>query len=395
MIIRLSSSTLRRKRPETRPRLIGLDVLRFLAVSLVLHVHALQAFGTPAAGKSFGSWEILLALLPLGMYGVDIFFVLSGFLVSGLFFQELARTGTVSPGRFLIRRGFKIYPAFWLLIVVTVVVQFFQTGKINTKGLLAELFFFQNYVMGLWYHTWTLAVEEHFYLLLAGLFLVLKSFPDPHGKPRLNVIPRVVDVIILSCLAARIVTWWFSYQISTSHPQLLTSATHVRLDALFFGVWLAHGWHNTWSNAFKNRLLAWRWGWAALGLLLISPISDRLLSIQVWRIFGFMLVYVGAGCLLIAALSLDHFRRPAWLEWLAWLGKHSYSVYLWHMLVLAGVRPLLGPISSSFGNYLLKELIFVAASWTIGIIMARLIEFPMLRLRDKWFPGREQHVKLA
>ena len=249
--------------------------------------------------------------------------------------------------------------------------------------------------MGLWYHTWTLAVEEHFYLVLAGLFLVLKRFPDANGKVRLKVIPRVVDAVILSCLGARILTWWFSAQITLDHQQWFGSVTHVRIDALFFGVWLAHGWHNCWDKALKAKLLSFRYLWAVLGFVLISPITDWVMDVETWRIFGFMVVYVGAGCLLIAALSLDYFRCPAWFNWLASLGKHSYSVYLWHMLVLAWMQPLLGTKSSGMGIFLIKEFIYVASSWVFGIIMARIIEFPMLRLRDKLFPARMKNAKPA
>ena len=384
----LNKITDKPKPADSSHRLIGLDVLRFLAVTLVLHIHALQGFGPSPAGTALGIPGRILDLIPPGMHGVDIFFVLSGFLVSGLFFQELARTGTVSAGRFLVRRGFKIYPAFWLLILVTVLVQWLQTGRVNSKGLLAELLFFQNYVVGLWDHTWTLAIEEHFYFLLAAIFFVLKRFPDASGRITLKAIPRVVDVVILSCLAARVLTWWFSEKISIANPRWLGSVTHVRIDALFFGVWLAHGWHNCWSDARKARLLSFRYLWVALGFVLISPLSEYLLDVESWRVFGVMVVYVGAGCLLMAALSLDPFRCPGWVGGFAWLGRHSYSVYLWHMLVLAWMPPLLGTRSSGIGVFLIKELIYVASSWIFGIIMARLIEIPMLRLRDRVFPER-------
>jgi peptidoglycan/LPS O-acetylase OafA/YrhL len=282
-----------------------------------------------------------------------------------------------------------------LLIIVTVILQYYQTGRINSKGLLAELFFFQNYVMGLWYHTWTLAVEEHFYLILAGVFLVLKRFSGADGKPNLKVIPRVVDVVILLCLTARILTWWFSHEIGANNSQWFGSVTHVRIDALFFGVWLSYGWHVGWSAQAKARVLSLRFVWLAVGILLISPITDHVMDVESWRVFGFMVIYVGAGCLLLAALSLDYVRCPAWIECFAWLGKHSYSVYLWHMLVLAWMQPLLGEKSSGMGIFLLKELIYVAVSWIFGIIMARIIEIPMLRLRDRLFPARVAKEKPA
>ncbi len=81
-----------------------LDVLRAVAVLLVFSRHSTGA----------------LLVSHLGWVGVDLFFVLSGFLVSGLLFREYQQDGQLLPGRFLIRRGFKIYPQFYLLVVVTI-----------------------------------------------------------------------------------------------------------------------------------------------------------------------------------------------------------------------------------------------------------------------------------
>jgi peptidoglycan/LPS O-acetylase OafA/YrhL len=137
-------------------RFFGLDVLRFVAVTLVLHIHAVLGLNLFHTGSPTPT-GILEAILPPGRYGVDIFFVLSGFLVSGLLFKEYKRTGTVSPGRFFIRRAFKIYPAFWLLILGTVILRFRNYGKVDWLGLAHELFFIQNYMPGPWGHTWSLA----------------------------------------------------------------------------------------------------------------------------------------------------------------------------------------------------------------------------------------------
>ena len=364
-------------------------MLRFVAVSLVLHIHSLQAFGPLQTGAAPGIPGLLLELLPPGRRGVDIFFVLSGFLVSGLFFKELALRGTVSPGRFLIRRAFKIYPGFWLLILVTAILRLQQSGQVSLKALCAELFFYQNYVTGLWPHTWTLAIEEHFYLILAGLFFALKQVAGPQGTVNLKVIPRIFDVVICSCLAAKILTWWFTDGINSSNYQWFDRVTHVRIDALFFGMWLAHVWHNCWNESMKTRVLSFRYLWAGAGLLLISGLAEWTMGLATWYVFGFVMVYLGAGCLLIASLSLDYGRCPAWFKGIAWLGKHSYSVYLWHLLTLEWLQPVLGAGSSSLGVYLMKESVFLAGCWSFGILTARIVEIPMLRLRDRLFPARQ------
>src|ERR1043166_4604044 len=139
-----------------RPRVIGLDLLRLVAIVLVLGRHAEQPpAGVPLASGLVESWQ------RGGWVGVDLFFVLSGFLVSGLLFAEFASRGQISVLRFYVRRGWRIYPAFYLLIATTILGRtvFFQAP--SGRHVLAEVFFLQSYATGLWNHTWSLAVEEH------------------------------------------------------------------------------------------------------------------------------------------------------------------------------------------------------------------------------------------
>src|SRR6188474_3449733 len=125
-------------------RLRELDFLRGIAIVLVLMRHQyLSGFTTT-----------------MGWVGVDLFFVLSGFLVSGLLFREYLREGTVHVTRFLIRRGLKIYPAFYVFLLLSV---WFgvtvRQAQIPPRLLVGEILFLQNYVGRLWPHTWSLAVE--------------------------------------------------------------------------------------------------------------------------------------------------------------------------------------------------------------------------------------------
>src|SRR3954467_2052645 len=150
-------------------RIVGLDLLRLLAVGLVLGRHLWDAPPSLPEGARafFAAWQ------RGGWVGVDLFFVLSGFLVSGLLFTEFRAHGSISPLRFYARRAWKIYPPYLVMIAAT-------TGAILAQGfvferiqLVAEVLFFQNYVKGLWNHTWSLAVEEHFYLLLPLVCLLV------------------------------------------------------------------------------------------------------------------------------------------------------------------------------------------------------------------------------
>src|SRR5688500_11469744 len=108
-----------------------------------------------------------------GLIGVDLFFVLSGFLVSGLLFREYIQHKKVNAKLFLIRRGFKIYPLFYLALLITVVIELWLGSKISKRALVSEMLFMQNYYLNMWNHTWSLAVEEHFYFAVALLIVIL------------------------------------------------------------------------------------------------------------------------------------------------------------------------------------------------------------------------------
>ena len=158
-------------------RLPFLDILRALAILLVLGRHIPWSWteGTDLLSASLVIWQ------RGGWIGVDLFFVLSGFLVSGLLFREYEAFGSVQAGRFLVRRGLKLYPAFWAFLATSLIVLSWQGSTLRWGSIVAELLFVQNYFEGVWIHTWTLAVEEHFYLLLT-LFVMAAIERRPAGS---------------------------------------------------------------------------------------------------------------------------------------------------------------------------------------------------------------------
>jgi len=163
-------------------RLIGLDLLRLLAVLLVFFRHSRPPVAT---FMSVGGWV-----------GVDIFFVLSGFLVSGLVFKEYQLLGTFHPWKFLARRGFKIYPAFYCFIGVTVCLGLVTPSR---NQLMSDLFFVQSYFPPIQIHTWSLAVEEHFYLLLTLVFYAMTRGKAGTGNP-FRLIPSLSVGLACICL---------------------------------------------------------------------------------------------------------------------------------------------------------------------------------------------------
>ena len=124
-------------------RNLGLDLLRLFAVVLVLGRH----LSLPTkSGIFLDAWRTG------GWVGVDLFFVLSGFLISGLLFREYQQQGRIHLKRFLVRRGFKIYPPYYVLVAVTLFVFVSEGRPISNRHLLGTLFFLNNYLGGLWGH---------------------------------------------------------------------------------------------------------------------------------------------------------------------------------------------------------------------------------------------------
>lgn len=361
--------------PPPASRLAALDVLRAVAVLLVLGRH-MPELGTGAAPAS------VLAFLSVwergGWIGVDLFFVLSGFLISGLLFREFQRFGGIRYGHFLARRGFKIYPAFYVMLgSVLWLAAAHGRPFVGWPVLLSEMCFVQNYGLALFPHTWSLAVEEHFYLLLPLLLIALR------GKTAtpFAALPRIFVVVAVAILAARFAVpptpeaWWKEHLFPT----------HLRFDSLLFGVvlsWCFH-FHKAALDSFVAR---WRWLLALAAVALLAPAF----VLEVgggWYLhtLGLTAQYLASGAFLLLALPF----RPRW-RLLALIGAHSYSIYLWHIPVryfgLSWLPREWPP--------LLSVVAYLVVSIVVGVIAAKLVEAPFLALRDCWFPTRSQPAPL-
>ena len=329
----------------------SIDALRAVAVILVLgrHAHFPQTAFTDIWRR--GGWV-----------GVDLFFVLSGFLVSGLLFREFQTTGNIGWTRFVARRGFKIYPAFWCLLIFTILFNRFVTGHaFEWQRALSELFFVQNYGAPMWGHTWSLAVEEHFYLMLPILLAA-------SARDQFRGLPWVIVVTAVCLLALR----WLGgpYEVKKS-----LFATHVRLDSLLFGVLLSYGYHfhrQMFDQIASHRALLCVTGLVLLAPAFIWPLEE---TRGIYTI-GFTGFYLGSGAVLMASLAgLPDCRL---VDYLAAMGAFSYSIYLWHAAVVSWMFPDVSWLHCA---------LYFAASVAIGVGMSKLIEMPTLRLRERVIPG--------
>jgi peptidoglycan/LPS O-acetylase OafA/YrhL len=365
--------------PSARnPRLAGLDLLRLLAIVLVLGRHM------PAPPPT---WPVLwqstfLAWQRGGWVGVDLFFVLSGFLVSGLLFAEYIARGQLSVWRFYIRRGWKIYPPFYALMAVTVIVNILSGYTISGYGLARELLFLQSYAPAMWNHTWSLAVEEHFYLLLPLVLALILQLNRKSKTPLGPVLPLAWFIAVFVCYL-RLVNW--QHQPNYSHQTHLFP-THLRLDSLFFGVAMSYMYHFRHSE-FREWLAPRRQVLMVAGSLLLVPAFIFPLETTPFIYTGGLTVfYLGSG-MLLAGVLLSEIPRHRIVTLLAMLGSYSYSIYLWHMFVIGWIIPYVQRVSGLRFGFLLGAALYVGGSLAFGVFMARLIEVPALAVRDRRFPA--------
>jgi peptidoglycan/LPS O-acetylase OafA/YrhL len=368
------------------PRSQTIDILRALAILLVLGRHIERA---PL--DDFSGLHLLVGGLTEiwhrgGWIGVDLFFVLSGFLVSGLLFSEHQRFGSLSGKDFLIRRGLKIYPAFWILLGVTGALAVLR-DNFHPAPFLSELLFFQNYGPSVWNHTWSLAVEEHFYilLLLFLIFLSRRTAPNPFRS-----IPYAFAALAAISLLVRFAT---SYPAPFSYKTHLFPS-HLRMDSLFCGVVISYYYHYH-ADRFFDLAKRLRVPLLILGMLALAPAFVFELKNTPWMsVFGFTLVYLGSGLILIAAVTL-HPAEHRIVTSAAYMGSHSYSIYLWHMPVVAWVLPRAARLLGEYWTWSLHFVVYVVGAISLGILMALLIEFPVLKARDRWFPSRARPLKIS
>ena len=378
----------------TNPRLIQLDILRGIAILLVLGRHS--AIMPDQAGSLHAVASVWHRF---GWTGVDLFFVLSGFLVGGLLFHELKTQGTLDVGRFLIRRGFKIWPSYYLFLGVFAAARLLTDMRgADAWDLLPNLLNVQNYFGSPRTHTWSLAVEEHFYLMLPLVLLTIigRSSVVRGQIAALPAIPILSVCLLAACTALR---WRVAMGPSYSHDQVLF-ATHLRIDALFFGVMIAYLYH--FHESIIGRLAGHRGLLATAGLALVAPMAMVPVDHSIFvGSLGFAMVYVGYGCLLVAivATPVDHHgwagralrSRPA--RMLSFVGMFSYPIYLWHIEVGIALNRVLARWVALRPEALAMRWVcgmsaFVVLSVVIGVVMGRLIERPVLAMRDRIFPAR-------
>ncbi|NPC99010.1 acyltransferase [Nocardioides sp. zg-DK7169] len=329
----------------------SLDGVRAVAVLAVVAFHARED------------------LMPSAYIGVDLFFVLSGFLITGILAREVGRTGRVALGRFYLRRALRLFPALLTVCLVAGLVFWLVPGLAHRDDSLLGIFTALTYtsspvaasgtVLGWMLHTWSLAVEEYFYLVWP-LALVLVA---RRRRP-------VVAVALLTGLA---VVWRLLAAYATDwSPARIYYAPDTRAEQLLIGCLLA-----LLLRAGMIRVGSRATTLAALSFVLFSLLPGELG--QPLYLGGGSTLVALAAAVLIAGL-VQHPDQPlarlGSTPLLGWIGRRSYGLYLWNLPVVGVVvaSPLPGPLMVPAQ---------VVLTFTLAALSFRLVEQPFLRAKDR------------
>ena len=340
-----------------RKRLDSLDGLRALAVILVFAHHVDQGF------------------LPGGFVGVDVFFVISGYLITWLLLQEHDRLGRIELPRFYARRALRLYPALIVLVILASIAAVVRhVGSPAADGAAAATYVTDIYANiathpSLVLHTWSLSVEEQFYLVWPAVLIVSLRREWPLAK----VIGTAIAVSFAVTMFLGISTWprvAFVQFLPTSH-----------MAELGTGILLAVALRNGPASALLRRVSGPAVTAGALALLLVAELA---LGAHWWAFPAVTLICGPPVAHLVlhreSSLSRAFSSRSA-----VWLGERSYGFYLYHypiliLLVLAGASV---PVRIAIG--LPVTLAVTAASWTY-------IERPFLALKNRSLSARVQNA---
>lgn len=302
-----------------KPRNIpSLDGLRALSVGMVVAAHMNGVIAQKLPFVPF--WLYIF----WGSLGVQTFFVISGFLITLLLLKELDATGTISLGRFYFRRALRIFPPFYAYLAVSLALTLAGVFAGDLRAFIVGATYTSNYLGGgavLLEHTWSLSLEEQFYLFWPAALLLLGTRKS---------IKLAIWLILLSPFS-RIVT----YYLAPHHRALVGGMLHSGLDSIMFGCLLAMLWRDARFNRFVQPLVR---GWVAalsgLFVLVLSPLLQARFRGSYSLVVGFSLNAICISQILLYAVRVPN-SALGWVlntRVLRHLGVISYGLYLWQQM---------------------------------------------------------------
>jgi len=370
----------------------ALDGLRGIAILMVLFRHGIRPFYDPgSATLPIGGWDLMTPMTN-GWMGVDLFFVLSGFLVTHHILRRWGQTfrwGDVS--QYFTKRVLRIVPAYYafLFLVVSGWVPFYTVPQDNlSRQTLHHVLFLQDYIPGnIVVAFWALGVEEKFYFLIPLLMVPLLRVRSTQTRL------RAVGMLICIPLALRIFTY-LRHDEFVSYAEFfwtLRSPFHLACDALLIGTLCAMIFHHRHEfpqleNPRVSRALFWG-GTAWVGYLLCArPLLNSLDWFRATLMFP-ALALGFAAILLSLVLKPGRYAQAFRSPTLFFFSKISYSLYLVHMVFIDSVFQLASHIPGfktlpPGEQFLIYMPLYTIISITAALALHYLVEKPFLLLKD-------------
>jgi len=330
-----------------------LDFLRASAILAVLVYHVGQAWPIDRPWLDFYT--------NIGKLGVDLFFVLSGWLIGGLFWQERRKNGKVDLMRFWMRRWWRTIPPYaGALLLAWLAVWFFRHEHFDPGYLL----FIQNYyhAMPFFLVSWSLCIEEHFYLFIPLIFFLIKDHPW---------------VYLLTLLGLPLLFRYIEYTPESMGFGYLLTATHLHCDGLILGFAAAY------TNIYHRVLFVK----IRPVFLMIAPLALLFLILDLGGEFEYIfnpllvaIVFLGLLVSIVHNPKNNVFGNRIFSS----LARISYSIYLIHALVIHAFIKIIYPyINTNELFALVLQIIFILfAGWIFHLIFER----TSLSMRERWVP---------
>jgi peptidoglycan/LPS O-acetylase OafA/YrhL len=345
------------------------------------HIPSLDGLRTLSFAVVFAAHAGLYYVVP-GGFGVTVFFFLSGFLITTLLRREFDKTASVSLRKFYVRRVLRILPPFYLILfaAVALVALGALAGPVEPKAVLAQALHYANYYMighgaggvapgtGVY---WSLAVEEHFYLLFPLLYLSLRKRNVSQAGQALTLGALCVLILCWRCLLV--------YGLDSSEDRTYM-ASDTRFDSILFGCTLAV-FGNPMLDASRIRDGIWKGVLLPLGLLgLLASFLIRDAAFREtarYSLQGLALIPV-----FVCAMRFPNWGLIKLLNYrpVAFIGVLSYSLYLIHQVVLAAFKPVLEPRFGAIFTAVVGLAVSLALAWLVHVC----VELPFARWRKRF-----------